>query len=119
MHRVALAGARHDESGEPFSCLSGWRRTLATLDRASVLGHHGCRRNSRAARKAHDEFAALAEPCAVRLDAASVHLDELLHQSQANAEPPLGAIQAVLDLCEHNEYLVEHVGGHADAMIAP
>ena len=41
-------------------------------------------------RQPHHELAALAQPVAVGLDRAVVHLDQVFHQRQADAQPALG-----------------------------
>ena len=66
-------------------------------------------------RQAHDELAALARAVALRLDGAAVHLDQPLHQRQADAQPALRALQRPVHLGEHVEDAGQHLGRDADA----
>ena len=66
-------------------------------------------------RQAHDELGPLAQPLAAGLDPAAVHLDQSLHQGQADAQPALRPLQRVVHLREHLEDAGQLVGGDADA----
>ena len=50
-------------------------------------------------------------------DRSAVHLDELIRQGEADAEPPVRAIDRPIDLDEEVEDARQHLGGDTDAVV--
>ncbi len=69
------------------------------------------------ARQADDEFAAVAQAFAFGGDMAVVHLDQVLHQGQADAQPAMGAFERVVDLGKHVEDAPQHIRANANALV--
>jgi hypothetical protein len=59
-------------------------------------------------RQADREARAAVLALALGMNAAAVHLDQLLHQCQADAEAALGPFDAAVDLGEHVEHPRQH-----------
>ncbi|HSP96210.1 MAG TPA: hypothetical protein VL049_03045, partial [Candidatus Dormibacteraeota bacterium] len=69
-------------------------------------------------RQPDDELGAPPDPLAASLDPAAVHLDDLLHQREADAQPAAGAIEGLVGLDEQIEHPRQQVGANADSGIA-
>ena len=67
--------------------------------------------------QAHHELAPLTRSRTLGFNAASVHLDQPLHQHQPDAEPALCAIQGEIDLHKHIKDSRQHLPGNAGAVI--
>ena len=65
----------------------------------------------------NSEFAPFSATRAVGFHRAAVHFDEPLHERQANSQANLGSFHRAIDLREHVEDAIEHLGGDADAGI--
>ena len=68
-------------------------------------------------RQTNQELTPLTRSVALDLDVPSVHLDQILHQAQADTEPALRSGHRSLDLREHLEDRTQMGGGNADAGI--
>ena len=68
-------------------------------------------------RQAHHEFATRVRAVTACLDRTAVHLDQLLHDRQANSQPALRASQVAIDLSEHLEDLRKHMRRDADSVV--
>src|SRR5690606_28196894 len=69
-------------------------------------------------RQADDEFAALPRTFASRFDTSLVHLDQALHESQADAEAGARPIELRVRLREHVEYGRELLLRYPDSLVA-
>ena len=86
----------------------GARRAACAARRCARIGCHAARRPRRVAqRQVHAELAALAEARRCARDRAAVHLHQLPHQRQADAEAAARALDRGVDLREQLEDLVD------------
>ena len=67
--------------------------------------------------QAERELAAPSRPFAVGRDGPAVHLDQRLDQAEADPQPALRPVRAVLGLDEHLEDVGEHLGHDPDARV--
>ena len=84
-------------------------RLPSSAGRLAILLH--------AQRQADQEFAALPGPCAVRRDAAAMHLHELAHQREADAQAALRAMRGAIHLREQLEQARQQLRRNADAVV--
>ena len=82
--------------------------------RGSIRAFGGC---ARLRWKTHDEFAAEIRPLARHGDGAAVHLDEMPHQREADAQPASFPLERAVRLHEHVEDRRQQSGFDADAGI--
>src|SRR5687768_6612130 len=68
-------------------------------------------------RQADDELTSVAQTCAVSFDPSVVHLDEVLHERQPNAQPALSFCGGMVCLHKQLKDVWEHVGGNSDPII--
>src|SRR5205823_10949692 len=72
---------------------------------------------SKRERQADNKFAALAQSAAESGNRAAVHLDQPLHQREADAQSALGAVERAGALHEKIEHFGPQRGGNADARV--
>ena len=116
---VALQGQRFGQQIDRIAVVIDQQHAPALRRRLLALGPgpFGQRRLF-AQRQAHHEAAALVAPGAVRLDLAAMQHHQVLDQRQAQAQPALRPVDALLlALVEHVEHVGQQLGGDARAVV--
>ncbi len=106
-----------DSAPSSLSSTIRMRRPIAGAD-ATSSGGDVCVRHAGQDWETNREFGAAAKSIAAHVDRSIVHLDQRLHERQADAETVARSLQRRIHLREHLEEIRQMLGGNADPVIA-